>query len=200
MAGHGCDVEAERRLGMNDNLILKAPRGATSVRGTQFSRVPACLTCLLAAVALMGCSKTVEQAGPPGEVVSSTPNRDRAAYIASDEALSEVHYGVIEKKGPKGVPQVFDSKPKNPAPGEQADAEKRRYRARVGATGTEDSSAATPLTPEPAAPAAAAAAATPTTQPVSPAAQAAAMPEFSEANLPVQVIYLPENKVRIIWE
>jgi hypothetical protein len=72
-----------------------------------------------------------------GDVVSSTPNRDRAAYIASEEALAQVHYGVIEKKGPKGVPQVFESKSKNAAPTEQTEpSDKRRYRPRVGATGT----------------------------------------------------------------
>jgi type II secretory pathway component GspD/PulD (secretin) len=155
-------------------------------------KLRSCCAAAIITAAAAGCAQKVSQTTQMGDVVSSTPNRDRAAYIASDEALSQVQFGTIEKKAPKGVPQVFETKHKGTVT-EPPDPDKRRYRPRVSATGTESDTATGAATAAEPAPA-------PTTQPVSPAAQAAAMPEFSEENLPVQVIYLPENKVRLIWE
>src|SRR5688572_14458107 len=62
------------------------------------------------AFALCGCvSKSTESTqmgdnkhfdnGPM--VISGTPRQDAAAFKASEDRLSEVRYGVLEKKGPK---------------------------------------------------------------------------------------------------
>src|SRR5262249_49457761 len=66
----------------------------------------------LAALQTLGCSEKVTQtshysdlqdAGTSPQVLSSKQQRDVAAYQDSEQKLTEVQWGVIEKKGPKPV-------------------------------------------------------------------------------------------------
>ena len=180
----------------------KTQQSVKGVRSTKLAGIVRCSACALL-LGAAGCAQKVSQATQYADVTSGSPDRDRAAYLASDEALTKVHYGVIEKKGPKGVPQLLEGQTENPASAEPSDPDKRRFRPRLGEPTTE-----LPLNPAitpppqqvvtPTTQPAAAVAVAPTTQPVAAAPQP--IPEFSEEGLPVQIIRLPDNKCRIIWE
>src|SRR5687768_2243932 len=106
-------------------------KNETSSKATRRPSLATLVRCSACVLGVAGCAEKVSQATQYADVTSASPERDRAAYLASDEALTKVHYGVIEKKGPKGLPQVLEGEPaESPAPIEQADPDKRRYRPR----------------------------------------------------------------------
>src|SRR5688500_9822580 len=99
MAEYGCDRPADRRLAMIHQRILDSARAATSSTMSEHlvRKLRSFCACALITAGAAGCAQKVSQTTQMGDVVSSTPDRDRAAYIASDEALSQVQFATIEK-------------------------------------------------------------------------------------------------------
>ncbi len=70
------------------------------------------LTVFFMAAGMGGCTEKVSETtkfsenrdfGNRPQVISSTPKGDAAAFRASEDRLSEVRYGVLEKEGPKAA-------------------------------------------------------------------------------------------------
>lgn len=110
----------------------------------------------------------------PPVVISSKPATDTRAYVEADEQLSEADWKVLEKLGPRPIWQQVNAK-----------GRKSRGSGNEAAEGAH----AEPGT---------AVASVDELGPVLPATRPARAP-VDEATLPVQVIPLPENKVRMIW-
>lgn len=105
----------------------------------------------------------------PPEIISSKPATDRRAYLEADEQLSEADWKVLEKLGPRPIWQQVNDKGR---------------RSRAGGAGI--------TRPEPGtAVASVDDGGLPTSRP--------SRVPADESTLPVQVIQLPENKVRLIW-
>ena len=127
-----------------------------------------------------GCGKA-PAATKPMSITSADPNGDAAAYQASERQLSEVRWHVIERKGPRPVWDRLGDKAEKEA---NASVLQKENESRLTPTRTVEVGS-TPYTPQPAT-------TQPTTQPV-------ALATLNEDELPVQVVELPDGKLRMIW-
>ena len=145
---------------------------------------PVLTACVTTVIALAGCAgkpKATPAAAPvvqegnlnPPVVISSKPATDTRAFLEADEQLSEADWKVLEKLGPRPIWQQVNEKGRRGRAGAQAETR-----------------------PEPGT---AVASVDEFGPPLPSAAARPARGPMDEASLPVQVIPLPDNKVRMIW-
>jgi type II secretory pathway component GspD/PulD (secretin) len=133
----------------------------------------------------------------PPEIISSKPARDGRAFREADEQLSEADWKVLEKLGPRPIWQQVSDK------GRRGRTKRKDGEHLVGGGGTGGDNAVAdgaasnvaPAQPEPGT----AVASVDELGGIVPPTARPARPPVDEADLPVQVIPLPENKVRMIW-
>ena len=113
----------------------------------------------------------------PPLVISGTPNRDTAAHAESSERLTDSDWKQLEQLGPRPIWQQLEEKKSD------------RPAARTAAP-NQTIAAATPSATQPAT--------QPTTQP-SPGPLTRPMGSMPDREMPVEIVELPDNKVRMVW-
>lgn len=146
---------------------------------TTSARVLGVFFTLVLIQSVSGCSKG-PVATKPMSITSGDPSGDAAAFQASERQLSEVRWHVIERKGPRPVWDRMGTQTDKETKGSVLPDENQ---SRLAPTRTVEVGP-TPYTPQPPS-------TQPTTQPV--------LAPLNEDNLPVQVIELPDGKLRMIW-
>ncbi|MCY2954485.1 MAG: hypothetical protein NTU53_21350 [Planctomycetota bacterium] len=172
------------------------PRNSTTgkwgMRGRAAARRSLACAVLVLVTAGPGCVEKVTQTTQYLEddkaPASASRTADQVANQESGRRLSEVKWTVLERKGPKSAWEQFGGKEISQS-GDQGSAKSARRTAKrtppprqymqitLGSPATQPSTR-------------------PTTQPV---VQTITVPVISEDGLPVQVVPLPDGKVRLIW-
>ena len=139
----------------------------------------------------------------PPVVISGSPERDAAAFNAADEELSDADWQVLEQIGPKPMwQQLTGCRSRRPRPQPQGNK-------RFAVSPRDNTVRAAGQAPAAAGPSVSSAGngEGPTTQPAAQTAAAAEQPTTApavaapvpEEELPVQVVDLPGDKLRMIW-
>lgn len=175
---------------------MNKPRNSTTGRrgipGYAILRRGAAAAVLILAAAGLGCVEKVSQTTQyfDDENAPAARNEDEAANRESDRRVNEVKWTVLERKGPKSAWEQFGAKELTEAdePGQTTPKTSRRSGRR---TSPQRQYMQVTL-------------AGPATQPstgasTQPTVQTITIPVVSEEGLPVQVVPLPDGKVRLIW-
>jgi type II secretory pathway component GspD/PulD (secretin) len=162
-----------------DSFAVASPL-ATAIRGGLLGGL------LGLALVQLACTKKVAPTEFGARIVSSTPERDKAAFNESEKQLLPVQWSVIEKRGPKPAWEQLGLGKENYAGGNPA----QPGQPTTQPVGREPDpqvviNQVVNITP----------ATQPTTQPLITVIQTL----VSEAGLPIQTVDLPDGKVKVIW-
>lgn len=145
-----------------------------------------CLLCGvlgLAMVQLAACAKKAPPADVGAKIISSTPDRDRAAFNASEQQLLPVQWSVIEKRGPK---PAWD----------QLGIGKENY---AGLSNSQPTTQPTGRESDPPVVIQHIVSTVPATQPTTQPVTVITQNLISEEGLPIQTVDMPDGKIKVIW-
>ncbi|MGE5611315.1 MAG: type II secretion system protein GspD [Bacillota bacterium] len=176
--------------------MKKSGNRITTKRGLLALRARRGVTCAALAFAITNISACVEKVQHSTQyvdegdnrVVSGNSRRDASAFQSSEDQLSQVKWSVIERKGPKTAAEQFGFKQYKSSEGAPNDKTSGKGESpRPGPVVTHEYMRITVPMPS----------TQPTTQPTM---QVISVPIVSEEGLPVDVVPLPDGKVRLIWK